>query len=200
MAKRIELTATVELIPDAPIELTRSVVRPVVRIDLAEAIAIKGRKVWERFHTQDLTVETLAKIEAEIPAYGCSCSKFYSDFKKENPFPIDGDDREKFAWTVSLHNAVNRKLGKDEVSVEEAWKIWRDNGKCDRCGLCCVELSVVFNDPRLPILKPAGARCEMQSEDGSCSIHDSKPDVCKRFVAGGFWCNEVRRKAGLEPL
>jgi hypothetical protein len=32
-----------------------------------------------------------------------------------------------FAWGVALHNAVNRKLGKPELTIEEARRIWRRN-------------------------------------------------------------------------
>jgi hypothetical protein len=30
-----------------------------------------------------------------------------------------------FAWGVRLHNAVNAKLGKPEITIEEAYSIWR---------------------------------------------------------------------------
>lgn len=30
-----------------------------------------------------------------------------------------------FSWTVRMHNAVNRKLGKPEMPVYEAWAVWR---------------------------------------------------------------------------
>jgi hypothetical protein len=30
-----------------------------------------------------------------------------------------------FAWGVRLHNAVNAKLGKPEITIEEALSIWR---------------------------------------------------------------------------
>ncbi len=167
-------------------------------------IAIAGRKLWERLHTEP-TLEVLAAIEKELPRFGCSCDKFYSDWKEKHPFPANGTEWEKFVWTVDLHNAVNVKLKKPEMSSVDAWKQWRVN-RCDQCGLCCKELSVEFSEadrcshPALPILKPAGEGCPMQLESGACSCHESKPLVCKRFVAGGWLCNLLRENAGLERI
>jgi hypothetical protein len=32
-----------------------------------------------------------------------------------------------FDWGVALHNAVNAKLGKPEITIDEACKIWRNS-------------------------------------------------------------------------
>jgi hypothetical protein len=162
-----------------------------------------GARIWERLHAEP-TAANVEWMESQLRLFGCQCDGFYQDWKAKHPFPLAGTEWEKFVWTVDLHNSVNLKLRRAEWSYVEAWKKWRVN-RCDQCGLCCVEVQVEFLEwdrckhPALPILKPAGEACPMQ-RDNSCSCHDNKPDICKRFVAGGFWCNELRRKAGLGPL
>jgi hypothetical protein len=37
-----------------------------------------------------------------------------------------------FAWGVALHNAVNAKLGKPEITIEEAYLIWRKSDGLDQ--------------------------------------------------------------------
>ena len=85
---------------------------------------------WIELH--DGTVHdglSLANWELKIPQYGCSCKKFYAEWKAENEPDFTSPDA-FFAWGVDLHNAVNRKLGKPELTIDEARKIWRRNDGC----------------------------------------------------------------------
>lgn len=166
----------------------------------------KGRRLWEAIHTLELTPVFLARIELEMRQWGCSCAKFYTDWKKENPCPLEGSERDKFEWTVALHNAVNRKLNKPEMSVEDAWEFWREReGVCDQCGACCRVLGITFKEedrqrePRLPIIMPPRG-CPMVQEDGRCGCYETRPSLCRRFPPGGWLCNLARSIEGLEPL
>ena len=85
---------------------------------------------WIELH--DGTVRdglSLANWELKIPQYGCSCKKFYAEWKAENA-PDFTSPEAFFAWGVRLHNAVNRKLGKPELTIDEAKKIWRSKDGC----------------------------------------------------------------------
>jgi hypothetical protein len=73
---------------------------------------------------------SLAKWELEIPSYGCGCQKFYAEYKAAN-LPDFSSPKAFFAWGVRLHNAVNRKLGKLEITLEEAYSIWRKTDGLD---------------------------------------------------------------------
>lgn len=66
----------------------------------------------------------LAEWETTIPNYGCSCRKDYTSYKAENP-PDFSSELAFFVWGVKLHNWVNRKLGKAELTIEEAATTWR---------------------------------------------------------------------------
>lgn len=72
-------------------------------------------------------LESLLKWEAVIPGYGCKCRKDYMAYKAENP-PDFSSPEALWLWGFNLHNWVNRKLGRFEITIEEARKIWsRDN-------------------------------------------------------------------------
>jgi hypothetical protein len=59
-----------------------------------------------------------------IPAFGCSCKQDFADYCKDNP-PDFSSPTAYWLWGVHLHNWVNRKLGKTELTVDEAKAIWR---------------------------------------------------------------------------
>lgn len=67
---------------------------------------------------------SLANWELQIPQYGCACKKEYAIYKAENP-PDFSSHEALWLWGFNLHNWVNRKLGKPEITIEEARKIWR---------------------------------------------------------------------------
>jgi len=72
----------------------------------------------------------LAKWELSIPQYGCQCKRFYADWKTQHP-PDFSSPEAFFAWGVRLHNAVNAKLGKPEITIDEAYSIWRKDDGMD---------------------------------------------------------------------
>lgn len=67
---------------------------------------------------------SLANWELQIPQYGCACKKEYAIYKAENQ-PDFSSSESLWLWGVALHNWVNCKLGKPEITIEEANKIWR---------------------------------------------------------------------------
>jgi len=80
---------------------------------------------WIRLHDGSIAnAIEFAKWELSIPQYGCQCKRFYSEWKSSNP-PDFSSPQSFFAWGVRLHNAVNEKLGKLQITIEEAYSIWR---------------------------------------------------------------------------
>ena len=72
----------------------------------------------------------LGQWESSIPQYECGCRAFYAQYKADDP-PDFSTPEAFFRWGVALHNAVNRKLGKPELTIEEALSIWRKNDGLD---------------------------------------------------------------------
>ena len=66
----------------------------------------------------------LARFGRKIPRYrtGCKCREFWNNWIRQNPPTYTNP--EYFAWTVKAHNAVNAKLSKPIMKLEEAIKLY----------------------------------------------------------------------------
>jgi len=73
----------------------------------------------------------LDEWEISIPQYECNCRRFYAEWKAANP-PDFTSPKAFFAWGVELHNAVNAKLGKQQITIDEALCIWRKTDGLDK--------------------------------------------------------------------
>jgi Fe-S-cluster containining protein len=96
---------------------------------------------------------------------------------------------------------------------------------CDQCALCCQHLLVeadaldVLREPKIEEYRPLGSRaialpilhatwvlagpgypCPFLASDLKCSIYASRPQVCVRFAAGSFQCQELRKAHGVPRL
>lgn len=100
--------------------------------------------------------------------------------------------------------------------------------ECDGCAACCCHFSVAVTredrhrEPlvnaqvlspleggRVPLKMSGGERymnwdyegpCPLLTEVGQCSVHLSKPDICRLFKPGGWGCQWARGRSGLSPL
>ena len=100
-----------------------------VRKTIRQPIYTIRANPWIGLHNGSIrNADDLAEWEKTIPQYECGCRAFYAKHKADNP-PDFTSPEAFFAWGVNLHNAVNRKLGKPELTIEEALSIWRkDDG------------------------------------------------------------------------
>lgn len=67
----------------------------------------------------------LADWESRIPNYECKCREGYELFKATDP-PDFSSPMAFFHWSVRIHNAVNRKLGKAELTLGHALTLWQN--------------------------------------------------------------------------
>ena len=87
--------------------------------------------LWKELHTNAYKYTGtndsafLTAFGRKIPRYikGCSCQEFWNNWVRTNP-AVYGPNKEYFAWTVKTHNAVNKKLGKPEMTLEDALKLY----------------------------------------------------------------------------
>jgi len=63
------------------------------------------------------------------------------------------------------------------------------------CGACCIAISISSSIPGMPDGKPAGVRCIHLTGEFRCSIYDSRPDVCRRFLPEEAFCGSSREEA-----
>ncbi len=90
----------------------------------------KGPELWAELHKLGLVMDAgvtshtdavryLAWMKKRLPCGDCQA--FYVDYLATHPPTFDGGF---FNWTVTLHNAVNTKLGKPLVTEETARTLW----------------------------------------------------------------------------
>lgn len=84
-----------------------------------------GPSFWGALHFACLGAEHPDKVRDFIalypfvlPCYGCR--KHFEEVLEENPVPETTDRWELFKWSVKVHNIVNVKLEKPELTVDEA--------------------------------------------------------------------------------
>lgn len=83
---------------------------------------IENRESWNPFNAQRFFFHVFWNL---VPKEGCSCNEFFVGYCNSNPPDFSSAD-DFFAWTWRLHNAVNAKLGKPILSLEEAIQLHRD--------------------------------------------------------------------------
>jgi hypothetical protein len=86
-----------------------------------------GAPLWSRLHSAAINAPAPREFKAVLDRVRTSlpcgeCAAHARNWLKHNPPP--DDPAGLFAWTVQWHNDVNRRLGKPELSVEEATRRW----------------------------------------------------------------------------
>jgi len=61
--------------------------------------------------------------ERRIPNINCDCRRHWKELVEKNS-PDFGSPLAFFVWGVDRHNDVNRRLGKPEVSIDEACRLY----------------------------------------------------------------------------
>jgi hypothetical protein len=86
--------------------------------------ARQGRFAWAKLHGyRGCDPQWLDIWQYLIPAR-CDCKDGYQKILEQMP-PDFSSPEAFFAWGVRLHNAVNAKLGKAQITLDEAYLIWR---------------------------------------------------------------------------
>lgn len=91
-------------------------------------MATAGPAAWKTLHARALSAKTPINKNTErgwLFTYGSKlpcgdCRQFFAQYLQTNP----PDFTDYFAWTVGLHNAVNLKLKKPEVTLDQARALW----------------------------------------------------------------------------
>ena len=86
---------------------------------LTQDIVLRQREHWRKLHTSEMDAMKFSVWLKEIPNQ-CNCGESFNSLLETNPPRFDDWHR----WTWEIHNAVNRKLGKLEVTWDDAVKIW----------------------------------------------------------------------------
>lgn len=89
-----------------------------------------GSAKWRELHIYALTHrpnphERAAWLKNWSESIPCGdCKKEGRKYIKSHPLPVAASPEEFFSWSVQFHNFVSSKLGKPQLTVEEAKAIW----------------------------------------------------------------------------
>jgi len=90
----------------------------------AERRAKQGRFAWDKKHRYDGCDPQWHELWILlIPGFGCDCQQDFVEYCKSDP-PDFSSPEAYFAWGVRLHNWVNRKLQKAEMTFSDALQLW----------------------------------------------------------------------------
>jgi len=78
------------------------------------------REMWTRLFALQ-TVEELHQWESDLNLATCNCGSFYQEFRKQNAI----GEKVEFEWKWKLKSAVNEKLGKPNISLDQARWLYR---------------------------------------------------------------------------
>ncbi len=94
----------------------------------------RGRQLWGELHCRALVfdgtnvTEETRWLDDFFRRLPCGdCKKHWKLMIAATP-PRWNNSADYFRWTVDLHNEVNRRLGKPELSVEGAQTVWEQGG------------------------------------------------------------------------
>lgn len=113
-------TFTVTMTGDPPAALPQEEIKR--RRD--EMTAKQGRFAWQKLHSYTGCDPQWLDIWQYLIPQRCDCKEGYQKILEQFPPDFTSPDA-FFAWGVSLHNAVNRKLEKPEITIDQAYAIWR---------------------------------------------------------------------------
>jgi Erv1 / Alr family len=94
--------------------------------------AYYGPRLWARLHLWAHNADLLQvnnwlkSFARQIPCG--DCRRHWKQLCKRKP-PDSRNHAALFAWTVDMHNEVNYRLGKRQLSYIEAMRIWRNSPK-----------------------------------------------------------------------
>jgi hypothetical protein len=111
-----------------PVDITAQE-RPLAQPVPNHAISVdRFHALWRELHTQ--THADAAWLDAFTLRVPCGDCRGHWKWVLWSERPLFGE--EWFAWTVRAHNAVNFKLGKPELSIQDARARWLDQAGIDQ--------------------------------------------------------------------
>ena len=94
-----------------------------------DRLSIRGPVLWGELHRWALTTDRkvvsrwLTRFAARI---GCGeCRRHWEALVTQMPADLSSNAA-LFAWSVTMHNAINMRLGKPEMTVDAAQVRWKD--------------------------------------------------------------------------
>lgn len=90
------------------------------------SILVDGPRFWAELHLYGVrhrgknSTGWFNEWKESLPFDGCPCKEHLDEWISENP----PDWKEFFTWGIDLHNAVNLRIGKPTMDIENARLLW----------------------------------------------------------------------------
>lgn len=93
-----------------------------------------GPLFWGALHAAALGCSNRENLVNFVECYKViipcmSCRQHFEEVLTMNPVPRVTNPIELFAWTVDIHNIVNKSINKTVITYEEAYEIWTSEPK-----------------------------------------------------------------------
>lgn len=116
----IPTSGTINLTPTPQTSYTQEQLKALIQ----ENFNKQGRFAWAKKHEYKGCDPQWHELwELLIPRNGCSCTEDYAKLKSEDP-PDFSSPEAYWLWGFRLHNKINVKLERPELSLEDAKKLW----------------------------------------------------------------------------
>lgn len=140
-----------------------------------------GPPAWRRLEgtarAGELTEAFMEMFTASLPDGNCGCRGHWKAILEAYPPPYGASAADQWRWAWSRHNDVSRRLGKPEMSMEEAEKLY--------LGLAAAPVLEVRED--LPPIIPASAKQQAimaKAKDGPpVTFEEAKAQVDAHLAA-----------------
>lgn len=88
-----------------------------------------GPYFWGALHLACLYADDYNTLKQFVYSYvevlPCpACRHHFAQVLNQLPFPIEGHNLGYFAWSVDVHNIVNNRLGKPQLTYDKAFETW----------------------------------------------------------------------------
>ena len=115
-----------------------------------------GPGVWTAIHIEALYGPSDRKsfadfLKRQIDNFPCpNCRQHANEYIKHHPLPTNLQNDALFVWTWTFHNAVNHRLHKLKITLDEAYRLYRP-GHTD-CAQKCKDADDVeeYQQPQSP--------------------------------------------------
>lgn len=112
--------------------------------DLQQRKEEKGRQLWRELHQhQSCDYEWYQAWREQLVKSKCNCGSHFRELEKKQPLCFDSPQA-FFESSIAMHNAVNDRLGKPQVSLDEAYMLWRHRRPNTNRKRCIVTVAVGY--------------------------------------------------------
>jgi hypothetical protein len=125
----------------------------------------RGRQLWAELHCHlGSDPEFYSAWRAKILQEKCGCSKHFLDMERTHPINLS-DSASFFESSIAMHNAVNERLKKPILSIEEAYTLWRHRRPSTNRTRCIVTVAVgdecqAISQLTKPFMQAYADRCD----------------------------------------